>query len=170
MEYGRLWLIPAILILLLLAAQPGITSERAEECNWPQFHGPRRDNLSDDTGLLKQWPEGGPGLLWKTEGIGDGFSSMIMVDGTIYTAGNIENITVITALDMSGGIVWQTKSGPAFTKSYPGSRASVTFSDGKLYHLNGKGYMICLDATTGEKLWMLNILEKFGGRNHCQKF
>ena len=35
--------------------------------DWPQFHGPRRDNRSDETGLLKQWPEGGPELLWKTQ-------------------------------------------------------------------------------------------------------
>ena len=28
--------------------------------DWPQFHGPGRDNISTETGLLPQWPEGGP--------------------------------------------------------------------------------------------------------------
>jgi outer membrane protein assembly factor BamB len=66
---------------------------------------------------------------------------------------------------MPGSVLWQTKSGPAFTKSYPGSRATPTIAGGKLYHLNGNGYVVCLDAGTGEKVWSLNILEKFDGRN-----
>ena len=28
--------------------------------DWPQFHGPNRDNRSSETGLLKEWPAGGP--------------------------------------------------------------------------------------------------------------
>ena len=28
-----------------------------QEPFWPQFHGPRRDNLSTEQGLLKKWPE-----------------------------------------------------------------------------------------------------------------
>jgi len=26
--------------------------------DWPQFHGPRRDNISTETNLLKRWPAG----------------------------------------------------------------------------------------------------------------
>jgi len=29
----------------------------AEDCFWPQFHGPSRDNLSTERGLLKKWAE-----------------------------------------------------------------------------------------------------------------
>jgi outer membrane protein assembly factor BamB len=114
---------------------------------------------------MKHWPEVGPGLIWKAEGIGHGFSSIAIADGLIYTAGNMEGNTIITALDMSGSIVWQTESGPAFTKSYPGSRSTPTVSGDKVYHLNGNGYVVCLQARTGKKIWDLNILEKFRGQN-----
>ena len=28
--------------------------------DWPQFRGPHRDGMSSETGLLAEWPEGGP--------------------------------------------------------------------------------------------------------------
>ncbi len=151
------------LVLVLTSVDIALTEEGAER-DWPQFLGQRRDNVSDDTGLLKRWPDGGPRLIWKTAKIGYGFTSVAIVDGMIYTAGNMEDITVITALDMSGKVLWQTRSGPAFTKSYPGSRGTPTISDNKLYHLNGNGYIVCLEARTGEEIWTLNMSEKFSGQ------
>jgi hypothetical protein len=41
--------------------------------DWPQWRGPKRDGLSTETGLLKQWPSGGPKLLWNVEGLGSGY-------------------------------------------------------------------------------------------------
>jgi outer membrane protein assembly factor BamB len=167
MKYGSFFRIPAILMLTLVIV--GIFGYNVladkNKSYWPQFQGQRKDNISDDTGLLKRWSEIGPKLVWKTIGIGHGFSSISIVDEMIYTAGNIKGETVITALDMSGKILWQTKSGKAFTGSYPGSRGTPTIFDGKLYHLNDNGYIVCLEAKTGEKIWSLNILEKFNGRN-----
>src|SRR3990172_7316474 len=77
-----------------------VTAVGAEGPSWPQFHGAKRDNISTETGLLKRWPEGGPKLLWTAQGIGHGYSSVAIADGRIYTAGNIDGKTVITALDM----------------------------------------------------------------------
>ena len=148
-----------------------LTSARAEpprkapEGEWPQFHGPRRDNMSTETGLLKRWPKGGPKLIWKADGIGHGFASVAITGGRIYTAGNIGPNTIITAMDMSGKKLWQAKNGPAYRKITPGARATPTVAGGKLYHLNGDGDVICLDAATGKKVWTLNMLKKFGGRN-----
>jgi outer membrane protein assembly factor BamB len=166
MVYRQLWL--ALIVLALFSASvvgSVVLPEETEPCNWPQFRGPRRDSLSGDTGLLKRWPERGPRLIWKAAAIGYGFSSVAIADGMIYTAGNMDGDTVITALDMSGSTLWQTRGGPAFTKSHPGSRGTPTVSDDKVYHLNGNGYVVCLEAKTGRKIWMLNILEKFRGQN-----
>lgn len=134
----------------------------AEAPSWPQFHGPNRDNISTETGLLKAWPEGGPKLLWTAQGLGHGFSSMAVADGRIYTAGNVEKDTVITALDASGKTLWQVKNGPAWTKDYPGTRATPTLDGDRLYHQSPLGQIVCLQARTGKPLWQLNVLEKFG--------
>lgn len=132
--------------------------------DWPQFHGPRRDNRSPDTGLLKKWPEGGPKLIWKAQGLGQGFSTVAIADGIIYTTGNKGKDTVITAMDMSGKQIWKQKNGPAYTRSHPGARSTPTIADGRLYNMNGDGDLICLDARTGSKIWTVNMIEKFEGR------
>ena len=132
---------------------------------WPRFHGPRGDNISTDTGLLKEWPEGGPPLEWTAQGIGHGFSGVTIAEGSIYTDGNIGGQTVITALDSAGQIRWQTPNGKAWEKSRPGTRGTPTVDGGQLYHESPLGQLVCLNAKTGEKIWGLNILEEFGGEN-----
>ena len=43
--------------------------------DWPAWRGPDRTGLSTETGLLKEWPKGGPTLVWKVKGLGDGYST-----------------------------------------------------------------------------------------------
>lgn len=148
--------IPLILTLLAVCAYAG---------DWPQFHGPDRDNKSTDKGLLDTWPQGGPTRLWEASGIGEGYSTVAIAGNRIYTAGAVEKDCVITALDMDGQEVWTQKNGKAWQRSYPGTRSTPTIVDGLLYHLSGIGNLICLKAGTGEKVWSVSILETFKGRN-----
>jgi len=74
---------------------------------WPRFHGPNGDNISSDTGLLKKWPDGGPPLDWTCEDIGIGYSSVSLAGGLIYTAGNKDEKTMISAIYMEGNVKWQ---------------------------------------------------------------
>ena len=55
--------------------------------DWPQWRGPKRDGISAETGLLKAWPASGPPLVWKAEGLGEGYSSMSVSQGMIFTQG-----------------------------------------------------------------------------------
>ena len=55
----------------------------AETPFWPQFHGPNRDNISNESGLLRAWPAGGPDLVWTAKGLGHGYSSLAIADGRI---------------------------------------------------------------------------------------
>src|SRR5512145_821844 len=56
-------------------------SARAED--WPQFRGPARDGISRETGLLRQWPAGGPKVLW-TVPVGQGYAGAAIVGGRLY--------------------------------------------------------------------------------------
>jgi outer membrane protein assembly factor BamB len=148
-----------VIILLAFAISQGAVFE------WPQFRGPGRDNVSRETGLLKQWPSSGPRLLWTAKGIGEGYSTVAVTNGLIYTTGNISKDTVITALDIDGGVKWIAKNGPAYKRSKPGTRSTPTIDEGRLYHENADGDIVCLEPGTGRKIWSLNILERFDGRN-----
>jgi len=144
-----------------------ITATPVAAGDWPQFHGPRRDNISTETGLLKRWPEGGPKLLWTARGLGHGFASISVKDGGIYTAGNIGDHTVVTALGTGGKTQWQVKCGGAWTRRglYPGTRGTPTLDDGRFYYETPLGDVVCLDAGSGKKLWGMNILSRFQGEN-----
>ena len=135
------------------------------EPDWPQWRGPRRDGLSNETGLLPSWPAGGPALRWKTDGLGLGWSSPIIVGEWLYVTGDIGDDLVIFALDHRGKIVWRAKNGRAWKGPYPGARACCAYSEGRLYHLNAHGRLVCLDAGSGRELWAVDILERFGGKN-----
>jgi outer membrane protein assembly factor BamB len=132
---------------------------------WPQFHGPAGDNISTESGLLKQWPADGPQLIWSAKGLGDGFSSVSIANGLIYTAGNVDGKSVVTALDLDGRIVWQSPCGKAWTASYPGARGTPTIDGDRLYFETPLGDVVCLDARSGRQQWSVNILDRFGGEN-----
>jgi outer membrane protein assembly factor BamB len=132
------------------------------EPDWPQWRGPRRDGIADEKGLLPTWPPAGPKLLWKIGKLGRGWSSPIVVRDRLYITGDRGDDLVIAAFDLDGKLKWETKNGRAWTSSYPGARACCTYSDGKLYHMNGHGRVACLDAANGKELWACDIKERFG--------
>src|ERR1041384_1381379 len=44
--------------------------------DWPQFRGPKRDGISKETGLLKEWPAEGPKLVWQKKDVAGGGSGV----------------------------------------------------------------------------------------------
>jgi outer membrane protein assembly factor BamB len=135
------------------------------EAGWPQWRGPWRDGISRETGLLQSWPSAGPPLVWQATGLGRGYSAPILVDGRIILTGDGEDQLEIHALDLQGRPLWRTQNGESWKRPYPGARASLTYSQGRLYHMNAHGRVACLDAATGAEVWAFNVFERFGGRN-----
>ncbi|MHC4532770.1 MAG: PQQ-binding-like beta-propeller repeat protein [Planctomycetota bacterium] len=152
-------IISAILTLSLILTSMANSAD--QESFWPQFHGPNRDNISTEKGLLKKWPKNGPELLWTAKGLGHGYSSMSIANGMMYTASSIGKDTVIIALNLEGSILWQVKNGKAFTGDRPGTRGTPTIDGDRLFHQSPHGNLICLDAKTGDRIWELNIIEKY---------
>jgi outer membrane protein assembly factor BamB len=138
----------------------------AGAAEWPQWQGAQRDNRSPDTGLLKTWPAGGPPLLWQRAGLGArGFSSVSVAGGLIYTSGAKADSpqSLVTALDMNGGIKWQSANGSEFLKSHGGTRATPTIDGGLVFVLNGTGRLGCFDAATGAEKWAVDLVASYGG-------
>lgn len=138
------------------------TPSSATGTNWPGWLGPNRDGKSPDTGLLKQWPAGGPPLLWKVNGIGRGYGSVAVVDDTVYVTGVVDSNEVVTAVGADGKTKWQIVYSPAHDRDYPGSRTTPTLENGKMYLLSGAGQVCCLDTSRGQPAWAHNMRE-FGG-------
>ena len=160
----RLVVLAAILVAALAdAAEPAGRSKlvASPEPGWPQWRGRRRDGVSDETGLLQSWPEGGPALLWKRSGVGRGYSAPVVTGGTIYITGDVGKELHIFALDLKGNVEWRATNGGAWRRAMPGSRSSCTVVGGRLYHMNALGRAVCLDAGSGKELWAVDVAKRF---------
>ena len=112
------------------------------EPGWSQWRGPRRDGISDETGLLPSWPKGGPELLWQRDGLGRGWSSPIVVDGRLYLTGDVGDDLVVWAFDTNGKLLW--KSGPAPVFHRFGVRHDLTNSLGRRGKQPVVSLIVCL--------------------------
>ena len=139
-----------------------LLSSRAVAEDWPGWRGPHRDGKSPDNGLLKEWPAEGPELLWKIDGIGNGFSNVSVTGGMVYTTGDVGDKLVIFAFDLNGKPKWRINHGSAYTRSHSGSRSTPMIDDGNLYLVSGNGLVGCYEARTGEQKWTIRMRE-FGG-------
>jgi len=135
-----------------------------KENDWPQWQGPRRDNVSTETGLLKQWPKGGPKMLWSVEGLGQGFSSVSITNGKIYTTGMIEKEGFLFCFDLNGQQLWKQSYGDEWFRSFPGARCTPTIEDERVYVINGFGKISCFEADTGQEVWQANPVTEFEGK------
>ncbi|HZI17909.1 MAG TPA: PQQ-binding-like beta-propeller repeat protein [Pyrinomonadaceae bacterium] len=155
------------LVTLSLVAPPAPAARAQAGGEWPQWRGANRDGVSKETGLLKQWPEGGPPLAWKATGAGRGFSSMSVAGGRLYTMGLRNDREFVVAFDAATGKeLWATASGRAFRNDRgDGPRSTPTVDGDRLYSLGGGGDLACIETKTGRVVWSLNVLDKFGGEN-----
>jgi len=158
------WLALSIVGCCCLAA----TNARAED--WPQWRGPNRDGKSADTGLLKQWPAGGPKLAWKATGLGKGYANMSVAAGRLFTMGDKDGAGYVMALSAADGkILWATKVGAPGSPdapgwSYPGPRCTPTISGDLAFALDAWGEMICVSVANGKEQWRKNFGKDFGGK------
>jgi outer membrane protein assembly factor BamB len=145
----------------------------AQGADWPQWRGPNRDGVCSETGLLKSWPAEGPKLLWEITGLGPGYSSVAIVDDSLYTMGDItlgsEQAQCVLAYDLTAHKrIWAAKVGP--THSDGGPRCTPTIDNGLVYAIGTSGDLVCLDAKTGDNRFNINLEKDLGGKNPGWKY
>jgi outer membrane protein assembly factor BamB len=149
----------AIIFLLPLLIQCQQAPKQA------QWRGPERNGIYPAKNLLTQWPEGGPELKWKFEGLGDGYSSAAVVEDRVYTTGAPDSIGYIYSFDLDGKLLWKKQYGPEWTTNFPGPRSTPVFYDGLGYVISGLGVVYCFDAENGNMVWTRDVFEMMDKKN-----
>lgn len=129
--------------------------------DWPSWRGPNRDDLSQETGLLRQWPEGGPDKVWESREAGLGYSGFAIVGNVLYTMGSdgktAESSDFLMAFDASTGKkLWQTRVGKYLDNGWGGGpRSTPTVSpDGSLVvAIGAEGDVLCAATSDGSEKW-----------------
>jgi outer membrane protein assembly factor BamB len=129
-----------------------------------QWRGADRNGIYNESGLLKEWPAEGPKLLWNLDGLGQGFTSVTVVNDKVYTTGVADSKGVVFCLGTDGKLVWKAEYGKDWTESFPGTRTTLVYNKAKLYLATAYGEALCLDAASGNKVWSVDMATKYGSR------
>ena len=161
----------------LLAVLFGIVSLAQAE-DWPQWLGPNRDSVWQETGLVEKFPEQGLTVKWRVP-VSLGYSGPAVVGGKVYLTDYVkesgdtsnnpgqrreltgkERVLCLNAAD--GKIVWEYSDTVAYKISYPsGPRCTPTVSGGKVYTLGAEGNLLCLDAGMGTVIWSKELKKEY---------
>lgn len=151
----------ALVVSCLLGLMP---APAALADDWPQWRGRERNGISPERGLLGQWPEGGPPLVWRAEGLGAGFSSVSVADGRIFTMGDRDGRQWVVALaERDGSELWRVELGPPWVDGYGGPRGTPTVDGDRLYAIGTDGDLVAIDIASGALLWRRSLTGDFGG-------
>ena len=167
----RLLKIIAVGLLLLLPA-----TTRADD--WPQWMGPKRDNVWREQGLLEKFPDGGPRVVWRTP-IAGGYAGPAVANGRLFVTdyvtkdnvridnfdrnefSGIERVLCLNA--ETGSELWRHEYPVKYTISYPAGPRCTPIVDGdKVYTLGAEGNLICFDAQKGTVVWQKDLPKEYG--------
>lgn len=143
-----------LLLIVMVFAQP------------VQWRGEQRDGKFPVTGLMKKWPDAGPELLMKVEGIGKGYSSVLATDQYIFATGMIDTLDYLSCITPDGQIKWKVAYGRSWTKSFPETRSTPTIEDDRIYIISGTGELVCLNVSDGAIRWKVNVDKDFESEWH----
>jgi outer membrane protein assembly factor BamB len=134
---------------------------------WPCFLGPNRDNQSQETGLLKEWPEGGPPPAWPSAytGLGQGYSNVSVANGTVFTMGTPDGQESVLAIDLEKGkLKWSVPTGADVFRDDQGNgpRATPTIDGNFIYALGARGDLVCIDGDKQAVRWHKSFVQDFG--------
>ncbi len=142
-----------------------VTLASAPALDWAQFRGPDGSDVSKETGLLKQWPEGGPKQVWLYKDAGSGYSGFSVVAGKLFTMGTRDGNEILLALDAATGKeLWAAVLGKILTNNWgDGPRGTPTVDGGRVYALGGQGALVCANAADGKVIWTVSMKD-LGGK------
>jgi outer membrane protein assembly factor BamB len=135
--------------------------------DWPQYRGPRRDDVSQETGLLQEWPANGPPLVWTYAQAGVGYSGPAIVGNRLYTLGGRDKDELLIALEIdqvkdgAPAEAWTLRLGETFDFSSnrwsAGPSSTPTVDGDVLYALSGRGDLVCAEIATGKEIWRKHL-------------
>lgn len=147
----------------ILQAQPAKPAAKAAD--WPQFLGPTRNGVSAETGLIDEWPAGGPKPLWRKPG-GVGMSGIAVSGGRLITLVQRGGQQWTVALDAkTGESQWEAPLAPEYMNQMgDGPRAAPAIHGDRVFVFTGEGVLTALSLADGKPLWSHNTLKELGGK------
>ena len=150
---------------LLIVVTSVDTVQSVNAADWSQFLGPKRNGISDESGLIDKWPAGGLKEVWRVKG-GVGMSGVAVRDNvacTLIQKGGQQRVVALNA--KTGATNWSTPVAAAYENGQgDGPRATPAFVGGSVFVFTGDGTLARLKVSDGSVEWSHNVLKRHGGR------
>lgn len=149
-------------VLTLIGLFTSSAGERGAADEWPQWRGPNRDGVWNETGLIERFAGPRLELRWRVP-ISSGYSGPTVADNRVYVTDRVtepEEMERIHCFDTETGRTIWTHSYPCRYEqvSYTaGPRAAVTIHNGIAFALGTMGHLLALDAVSGQLLWRKDL-------------
>jgi outer membrane protein assembly factor BamB len=132
---------------------------------WPQFRGPNRDGISQETTpLARSWLATGPRALWAVD-CGEGYAGVAVRAGRVYLMDydydKKQNALRCLSLE-DGGEIWRFTYTMPVKRNHGMTRTMPAVADKYVVAMDPKCHVLCLDAATGELRWGLNLAHEYG--------
>ncbi|WP_340111316.1 PQQ-binding-like beta-propeller repeat protein [Maribellus mangrovi] len=133
-----------------------------------QWRGADRDGKYQESGLLSEWPENGPELLWTNEMLGPGYAAPVTTSDKLLIMGVEDGISTLFAFDLNGNLQWKSPNGKSFvgdgfSARFPGARSTPTVVGDMVYATSGTGRLACFSLNTGKELWAVDMVNDLKG-------
>lgn len=147
--------------------------------DWPQWMGPDRDGVWQESGIVRSIPADGLPMKWRVAA-GLGYAGPAVADGRVFlmdyelASGDIANnpgakdkLTGrerLRCLDAeTGDVLWEQAYDQPYTVSYgSGPRATPTVDGDRVYALGAEGRLTCAHVESGDVLWSKDFKAEYG--------
>jgi len=130
----------------------------------PGYRGLHRDGRTGTQELSTNWSTQPPACLWR-QPVGGGYAGFAVLGQILVTLEQRENDEAIVAYDAaSGAELWCDRYPASFTSvlSGEGPRATPCIADGRVYSVGALGQFLCVELTTGKRVWHVDLFAKNG--------
>lgn len=137
-----------------------MTASLATADDWPIWRGPAENGISEES----DWDATAAEIKWKKE-LGEGYSSVSVKDGKLYTAGFIDGKDIVYCLNEgTGEEIWKY-SYPSTKGSFVGPRATPVIDGDCVYMVSRDGVVYCLNVSDGGLKWKTEVLKESENKN-----
>lgn len=136
--------------------------------DWTHWGGPQGDFTVEGAKLAEQWPDDGPAQLWNRP-LGEGYSSIVVAGGRLYTMLRNEDSESVVALDAkTGETIWTHQYDATYSRAMrqygPGPHATPYVTEKAVITIGVNLVIHALEIETGKVLWKHDLVKEFGAK------
>ena len=123
------------------------------------YRGPQNNGIYPASGLLQEWPEGGPKLLWRYP-LGVGYGGVTVANGKVYITAGYD--CALHEFTLDGQLRWKVRTGSGRWARFPGTRSTPLVHRGMAIGTSPDANIYAVDLQKCEIRWKVSAWKSFG--------